>query len=151
MFQALTLVVLAVILGLGRNALSGKPLPLFQGYNPRLSDTLNIRDLSLVEVQEAWEKHWAVFLDARREELFREGHIPGAKRLFLDDFNKLYPGLSLSTDEAYVTYCEGPNCEYAHLLAQRLHGLGYRKLSVFPGGWEEWMKAKYPVEKSGGP
>jgi len=145
--QALALILLALILGLGRNVVSPKPLPLFQGFNPLSRDTLGIRHLDSLQIREAWEKHQGIFLDARRSELFREGHIPGAKSLPLDDFDKVYPLISFSKDSAYIIYCEGRDCEFSDLLALRLYSLGYRKLAVFPGGWEEWIKGNHPVEK----
>jgi rhodanese-related sulfurtransferase len=145
--QALALVVLAGVMGLGRNALSSRPLPLFQPVNPLLIDTVGVRRLDSLQTREAWEKHQGIFLDARRSELFREGHIPGAKSLPLDDFDKVYPLISFSKDSAYIIYCEGRDCEFSDLLALRLYGLGYRKLAVFPGGWEEWIKGNHPVEK----
>lgn len=145
--QAVGLAILAILLGLGKNALSPKPLPLFRAINPLMTDTLGIRMLDSLQAREAWERHQAVFLDARASDLFKQSHIPGAKSLPLDDFDQVFPGMALSKDSAYVTYCEGRNCEYAELLAQRLYSLGFRKLAVFPGGWEEWTKGKYPVEK----
>jgi rhodanese-related sulfurtransferase len=145
--QAAGLVVLAIFLGLGRNALSSKPLPLFQTVNPLANDTLGIRRLDSLQVRAAWEKHQALFLDDRASDLFHQGHIPGAKSLPLDDFDQNFPKMTLSRDSAYVTYCEGKDCEYAELLAQKLYAQGYRKLAVFPGGWEEWTKGKYPLEK----
>jgi rhodanese-related sulfurtransferase len=145
--QALFLLGLSVVVGLGRNALSTRPLPLLRPYNPLSADTLGIRTLDSLQTREAWEKRQAIFLDARREELFQAGHVPGAKNLSLDDFPRVYPLLALTKDSAYVIYCEGKTCEYSHLLAERLYGLGYRKLSLFPGGWEEWTLNRYPVEK----
>lgn len=147
LLQTLTLILLSLVLGIGRNAVSPKPLLLFQAYNPLSKDTLGIRHLDSLQTREVWEKHFAIFLDARRSELFKEGHAPGAKSIPLDDFDTIYPQLSLSSDSAYIIYCEGKDCEYSDLLAQRLYALGYRKLAVFPGGWEEWTKGKHPIEK----
>jgi rhodanese-related sulfurtransferase len=147
LLQVLSLIGLIVLLSLGRNALSSRPLPLFRPYNPLSVDTLGVRVLDSLQTREAWERRQATFLDARRKELYDAGHVPGAKSLFLDDFPKVYPLLALSKDSAYVIYCEGKTCEYSQLLAERLYGLGYRKLSLFPGGWEEWTLNRYPVEK----
>jgi rhodanese-related sulfurtransferase len=147
LLQALCILGLSLVLGLGRNALSSRPLPLFQAFNPMSRDSLGIRHLDSLQTREAWERHFAIFLDARRSELFKEGHVPGAKSIPLDDFDTIYPQLSLSSDSAYIIYCEGKDCEYSDLLAQRLYALGYRKLAVFPGGWEEWTKGKHPIEK----
>jgi rhodanese-related sulfurtransferase len=147
LLQALALILLAVILGLGRNVVSPKPLALFQGFNPLSRDTLGIRHLDSLQTREAWEKHFATFLDARRRGLFKEGHVPGAKSLPLEDFDNAFSQMTLPADSAYIIYCEGKDCEYSDLLAQRLYVLGYRKLAVFPGGWEEWTKGKHPEEK----
>ena len=145
--QALALVVLAGVMGLGWNTLSSRPLPLFQPVNPLLIDTVGVRGLDSLQTREAWEKHFATFLDARKRELFKEGHIPGAKSLPLEDFDNALSQLTLPADSAYIIYCEGKDCEYSDLLAQRLYVLGYRKLAVFPGGLEEWIKGNHPVEK----
>jgi rhodanese-related sulfurtransferase len=32
-------------------------------------------------------------------------------------------------------------------MAQKLMGMGYTKVYALKGGWEEWPKANYPIEK----
>jgi rhodanese-related sulfurtransferase len=32
-------------------------------------------------------------------------------------------------------------------MAQKLMGIGYTKVYALKGGWREWSKANYPIEK----
>jgi 3-mercaptopyruvate sulfurtransferase SseA len=32
-------------------------------------------------------------------------------------------------------------------LAQKLMGMGYTKVYALKGGWKEWSKSNYPIEK----
>src|SRR5436190_2764266 len=46
-----------------------------------------------------------------------------------------------------VTYCACPNDEAAITAAQILVSSGFKRVRVLKGGWQEWLKAKGPVEQ----
>ena len=91
-----------------------------------------------------------VFVDARSEENFKLGHIPGALQ-----FDPYHPEVGLPTvlaackaAELVVVYCTGAECEDSELGAILLHdaGIPSSKLYVFVGGITEWTENKFPVE-----
>ena len=47
-----------------------------------------------------------------------------------------------------VTYCAGSECDLSIVLGNVMFDRGYKKLYVFFGGWNDWLKAKYPIESS---
>ena len=88
-----------------------------------------------------------VFLDAREPEDYKLGHIKNAINVYADDFETYRKKLeNISHDEPVVTYCSGSDCDLSIVLGTKLSRLGYKKIFVFFGGWNEWKKASYPVE-----
>ncbi len=49
-------------------------------------------------------------------------------------------------DKKIVIYCACPNEGTSVSLAQKLMERGYDKVYALKGGWNEWQRAKYPVE-----
>ena len=91
----------------------------------------------------------AVFVDARSNSQFIEGHIPGAYNLpqedlerSLADFVVAYP-----LDALIVTYCDGEACELSNLAAMTLRDKGYTNVRVFFNGWTIWAIRNLPVER----
>lgn len=93
-----------------------------------------------------------VFIDARNDKHYREGHIPGARRL--DHVN---PELTLDHvlpfvfgAEKVVIYCNGGDCDDSLFTAGYLrdtHGVNPAILSIYVGGFEEWRDKGQPVER----
>ena len=50
-------------------------------------------------------------------------------------------------DKTNVFYCASLNEETSAAIAQLFISLGFTKVYVLKGGWEEWLKANYPTEK----
>ena len=50
-------------------------------------------------------------------------------------------------DREMVTYCACPSDEAAITAAQILVSNGFKRVRVLKGGWQEWLKAKGPVEQ----
>lgn len=93
-----------------------------------------------------------VFLDARREEQYSEGHIPGAWH-----FDPFYPERSiddllplLTSAMTIVVYCKGGECDDSESAALYLLNLGAAdpgRLSIYVGGVEAWTAAQLPMER----
>ena len=93
-----------------------------------------------------------VFVDARNEKQYHEGHIPRAWRL--DHVN---PQLTLDLVQPFllgaekiVIYCHGGDCEDSLFTAGYLRdtvGINPAILHVYTGGMEEWASKGGPVEK----
>jgi rhodanese-related sulfurtransferase len=144
----------AVLLGLSYNYFSASGVGVFS-YNHKKIITAEILGANTAEpkqihVKEAFELYNAnvIFLDAREPEDYKLGHIKGAVNIYADDFESFRDKLkSVPHDEPVVTYCSGSDCDLSIVLGTKLSRLGYKKIFVFFGGWNEWKQASYPVEK----
>jgi len=91
-----------------------------------------------------------VFVDARNDEHYRAGHIPGAYQFdhfHLDRYvNDVMP--VLETAEKVVVYCYGKDCTDSEITATYLINFGVdRKLvSIYVGGIQSWCEAGFQVE-----
>ncbi len=90
-------------------------------------------------------------LDARAPDAFAEGHIPGAINIPYDQLPRYLDTLQslVMPEDDVVAYCWGPGCDFSDQLATELRMMGYTRVSVFKGGWEDWTEAGYPVESGG--
>ncbi len=82
-----------------------------------------------------------LFLDARAENEYNEGHIPGAKLLTALEFEKHIPEIiGLPRDKRIVVYCGGGLCELSHQLCDNLIAFGFNRVFIYLGGWEDWKQ-----------
>ena len=97
------------------------------------------------------EQDGVIFVDARDEEHYRAGHIPGA---YL--FDRFHPELYLTnvlsvclSAEQIVFYCNGGECddsEHAAIMLRDSISLPKEKLFVYGGGITEWAINGLPIE-----
>jgi thiosulfate/3-mercaptopyruvate sulfurtransferase len=123
----------------------------------------------LINAKEAFElskQNKSVFIDTRDPTLFNESHIPGARNMneifsylstsdekgkkdLLNTFEKLFQKAGLNGNEHIITYEDclktrfGASCRGYYLFKL----LGHNNVNVLDGGWEAWIKEKYPVTK----
>ena len=97
-----------------------------------------------------YELESIVFIDARDDRHYQEGHIPGAYQ-----FDRYYPEKHLPAVLAaclnaknVVVYCTGGNCEDSEFATLTLKEAGVpgEHLSVYVGGMTEWAANGWPVE-----
>jgi rhodanese-related sulfurtransferase len=97
-------------------------------------------------VSVAVAKGWGaavLWVDARGEEAFAKGHVPGAMHLDEDEWDTLLPALlaAWSPERKVVVYCSRETCNASHAVAERLrHEVQLKNVYVLQGGWEEWEK-----------
>jgi len=93
------------------------------------------------------------FIDARDEQHYGEGHIPGAC-----EFDPYHPEKYFATvlpvcqaAEQIVIYCNGGDCDDSESAAITLRdvGIANQKLFVYTGGITEWTTNGLPVEIGG--
>jgi len=91
-----------------------------------------------------------IFIDARNDEHYQGGHIPGAYQ-----FDNYHPENYMGTvfplcqaAQKIVIYCNGGNCEDSQFAALTLRDaqIPNEKLFVFTGGITEWTNRGYAVE-----
>src|SRR5437773_3813406 len=82
-------------------------------------------------------------LDVRPALEYRQGHIPGARSVPVDELERRLA--ELPRDREVVAYCRGPYCVYSDEAAELLqrHGFSVRRLEE---GFPEWRAAGLPVE-----
>jgi len=89
------------------------------------------------------------FIDARPAEEFSEGHIKGAVNIpFYESERYLNVIDSFNKNEIIVTYCSSKDCDDGTLSGDEFFKMGFKQVYVFIGGWEEWVKNKYPISLS---
>jgi rhodanese-related sulfurtransferase len=96
------------------------------------------------------EQGLVAFIDARDDEHYQSGHIPGAWQ-----FDQVHPENYLATvlpvcklAQEVVVYCNGGACEDSVFAARFLasSGVPKEKLSIYAGGITEWSTNRMPVE-----
>jgi rhodanese-related sulfurtransferase len=108
------------------------------------------RKISLEETKQRFDGKSATFVDARARLYFQVGHIPGAisfPRETFEDNQDLSPLLPFK-EKRLVIYCNGIDCPDSGLLAAYLVRTGFQQVEIFEGGWPDWERAGYPVEKN---
>jgi rhodanese-related sulfurtransferase len=136
---------------------SGSP-GFISGENQELKQRLEAKGLSLIEGGEVeklfrdpqYNQELIVFIDARNDHHYEEGHIPGAYQL-----DHYYPEKYLGNvipacqnAARIVVYCTGGKCEDSEFAALMLvdAGVPAQKISVYAGGITDWTAQKRPVE-----
>jgi rhodanese-related sulfurtransferase len=80
------------------------------------------------------------------KESFKQGHIPGAISLPLDDLKVLAKKLLKKTDKI-VTYCASYSCHASTNATVLLLKLGYKKTFDFKGSKKLWLDSGLDLEK----
>jgi rhodanese-related sulfurtransferase len=98
-----------------------------------------------------YQQGLVVFVDARDEDHYAAGHIPGAYPL-----DRYHPEKDLAADltpcenaDQVVVYCTGGDCEDAEYTALLLRdtGVSIQKIFVYGGGFDEWSASQLPLEQ----
>lgn len=116
--------------------------------------------IDVITLEEAVEFHRAsqgrepsaAFLDARRDSIFVNGTIEGARQLRPDDVDlrdKLDP--KLEAMDALVVFGQNPSSAVARAMCKRLLQAGYNsmltsRVKFYPGGYDEWLATGLPIE-----
>jgi len=108
-------------------------------------------EFEIQHIQEAkalYDSGELLFIDARVEEDYAEGHILEAVSLPVNHFDDLIDDFfsNYSMETAIVTYCSGRECDDSHLLAEYLRDVGYLDVRVFIDGFPAWKEAGFPID-----
>ena len=114
--------------------------------NPVICDSL----VTLEQAYALYVKGNVIFIDAREEFEYDEGHILGAINLPFEYWDDYWEDVEpeLDPDQEIVAYCGGLDCELSLFAARELRTLGYEKAYTFFGGWQRWLDAGLPTERS---
>jgi len=94
-----------------------------------------------------------VFIDARDDDAFAEGHIPGAlqcDRYRLDEYIDEVMEAAMQAEKVII-YCNGGQCNDSKFLCGELiqRGIPYDRVFLFSGGWEEWIANEMQYDTGG--
>ena len=95
-----------------------------------------------------FDKDEALFVDARSQNDYDNGHIPGAVSFPVGQFEERIESFlnRYPSEQAIVTYCSGRTCEDSHNLAQFLSDVGFTNVRVFIDGFPGWKAEGHPIE-----
>ena len=150
--QAGVILLFSFVVSFASNFSSDAPLPLIaKDLEQATEEDLNSDEPVLLVVSldqaKSFYDNKVLFLDARDEAYFNNGHIKGAlKNIFLMELIFNIEEIQKKSDPL-VVYCGDPGCGDSEDLAYNLQDYGFTKLYVFKGGWLEWSAANYPSEK----
>lgn len=117
--------------------------------------TKNLQVVGMAEAEQLYRESrdapgMVVFLDARDEQHYHAGHIPGA---YLFDHYRAEKHLAnvlpvCMAAGKIIVYCQGGECEDSEFAAFTLieAGVPNSKLWVYAGGFGEWVSNGLPVE-----
>ena len=162
--QAIILLVLAAVLGLGVNIFSPNKIPLVgkyrtlsSGEGPIVPPSAAAGDAPFIDINQAqmeYDLGAAKFVDARDHEEFECGTIPGSVNIpfeYLPEDNlALYIDSALggvSKDKELIVFCSGEECDLSLYLSRNLRSFGYTNVLIFFGGAREWEKFGLQVER----
>lgn len=93
-----------------------------------------------------------LLFDARNDEAFNVGHIPGAIQVFPYEMERFIDEVLLeqiAVADKVVVYCNGGACEDSIYLCRHLvaeFGVIPEQLYLYAAGWEDWTKQGHPAE-----
>jgi hydroxyacylglutathione hydrolase len=82
-------------------------------------------------------------LDVRTPSEWQQGHVPGAKHIFVPDLREKWR--ELDREKPVATYCDSGY--RASIAASFLQRAGFSHVLNIPGSWQAWQAADLPVEK----
>jgi rhodanese-related sulfurtransferase len=153
LLEGAAILLISAVLGLTVNYFRPHGLPLVAHKSPesRLTSTESGESLSIPigEAEALFYTRTAVVVDARPEELYRQGHIQGALSLPSNELDDRLPELmaGVPLDAAIITYCDGTGCNSSKEVAFALMDNGYTNVRVLINGWTVWQEANLPTEK----
>lgn len=153
LWQIPAILAISACIALGFNQLRAKTLPLFCPWSDSVSEGTFSEYVSIISIEEAaalFDAQQAVFIDARPESVYDEGHIRGALSLpwhqaeekCFDVIENIPPGKNI------ITYCDGATCDLCDKLAVFLCDLGFDKVQALVNGWTIWNQNNLPVYQS---
>jgi rhodanese-related sulfurtransferase len=92
----------------------------------------------------------ALWIDARPENNYNEGHISGSINIPLPGPVNYRRQLfeKWEKDRLIVNYCSSFSCPIAQHLAAEMKFMGFSNVLVYTGGYADWIENGMPVEKT---
>jgi 3-mercaptopyruvate sulfurtransferase SseA len=151
LWQAPALAALAVLIALGVNHWRSEGIALIGAWSAaaRLSEAAGESlVIGLEEAQRRFQQDAALFVDARPQSQYAEGHIRGALSLPWQAVDRYFMETAERLEGAamIITYCDGESCDLSHELALFLKEMGFENVRVLVNGWSVWQQAGLPLQ-----
>jgi rhodanese-related sulfurtransferase len=163
----LLLIATSLLFGIIFNALSKNGLDLIRtetelnyanienptDYLKQNADEVNIesKEPALIKLEEAYNLYSSgkvIFIDARDQWDFNDGHIKGALNIPEYKYDIEMPIVkALNKNFSFVIYCGDIECDVSKRLAIELSKIGFKNILILEGGWTKWIELNYPIEK----
>ena len=117
--------------------------------DPQLAEERKLEEIdSVTWAKEIYDKGHVLFVDARSQNNYEQGHIAGAVSLPIGQFDEMIESFlsKHALDQPMVTYCSGRTCEDSHNLARLLSEAGFTDVRIFIDGFPGWEAEGYQVE-----
>lgn len=151
LWQVPALVIMAGLIALGVNQWRTDGIALIGNWSveARFSDTEG--ESLVIPIDQAgalFEQDATVFLDARTQSQYLQGHIRGALNLPWQEVDRYFMEMADRLDGArmIITYCDGESCDLSQELALFLKEMGYSNVHILFNGWTAWQQAGLPIE-----
>jgi rhodanese-related sulfurtransferase len=107
-----------------------------------------IRELTYEEFQLARNEGHSVYVDARPSDSYNALKIPDSINIPVNAGLLQWHEITAnySRDKPMICFCLSKTCGWADAVANQLHHLGFRDVSIYRGGIADWMQHKQPVE-----
>ena len=145
---------LSLLISFCVNILRTESLPFIAVPLEKIDDIAQIENSSLqpqireisIDVAERLFSDSVLFIDAREEEYYIEGHIPNS--ICNDDFDSLVYQIEdfVTYNNGFVVYCSDDDCGSSEDLAYQLQDQGFTNIYLFKGGWKQWVENDLPME-----
>ena len=147
-------ITLSLLISFCVNILRTESLPFIAVPLEKIEDITQIENSSLqpqireisIDVAERLFSDSVLFIDARAEENYLEGHIPNS--ICNDDFDSLVYQIEdfVTYNNGFVVYCSDDDCGSSEDLAYQLQDQGFTNIYLFKGGWKQWVENDLPME-----
>jgi len=149
--QVAHIIACSIVVGLAFNYLRSNGIPLIAKQINGFSNYSQVDDfvIEIIDLEIAKKLFYddVLFIDARDDISFSEGHITGA--ISSIPYNNLVDNIFINQgySEPILIYCDDEECGLSEDLGNQLQLEGFSKIYVFSGGWNQWLMAKLPTEK----
>jgi rhodanese-related sulfurtransferase len=151
LWQMPLLIIMAGGIALGVNQWRSDGIPLVRDWSvaARFADAAgDSLIIGLSEARRLFQQEEAIFVDARPESQYAEGHIQGALNIPWQDVDRYFVETAdrLGSAPTVITYCDGESCDLSHELALFLQEMGFEDVRVLVNGWTVWQQAGLPTQ-----
>ncbi|RJP90479.1 MAG: rhodanese-like domain-containing protein [Desulfobacteraceae bacterium] len=156
LWQIPVILLISACVALGFNQIRNDRVPLICQWDQQPQGTRSPEAVPIISIDEAallFKNNKAIFIDARPESFYNEGHIKGALSLpWQEAEDKCFDVVEkIPEDIRIITYCDGANCELCDKLAVFLCDLGFEHVNALINGWTVWNRHNLPVNTGNSP